>query len=267
MDFKDILSSTTQYNFHSHTQFCDGKASMEDMARRAVLEGMKHYGFTPHSPILIESPCNMDQAAAPTFMQEVERLKQLPELHACKFYAGMEIDYMGAEWGPSHPFFANLNLDYSIGSVHFIPTQDGRMIDIDGRFQRFCQKMKEDFRNDIEYVVHMYYSNSCDMVRAGGFDIIGHFDKIGHNASHFAPGIEDSRFYRDEVEKLIETLNEYRPIVEINTKAYTEFGRFFPNKEHIYAVRDCGLTLMVNSDAHRPDGISAGRKEGLELLR
>ena len=49
MDFKKIISSTHNYNFHSHTQFCDGRADMETMARAAVACGMEHYGFSPHS--------------------------------------------------------------------------------------------------------------------------------------------------------------------------------------------------------------------------
>ena len=59
MDFNSIISQTRNYNFHSHTQFCDGHAPMSDMARAAAASGMRHYGFSPHSPIPIPSPCNM----------------------------------------------------------------------------------------------------------------------------------------------------------------------------------------------------------------
>ncbi|MDE5725671.1 MAG: PHP domain-containing protein [Duncaniella sp.] len=51
LNIKEIIAATRDYNFHSHTQFCDGREPMEAMAAAAVAEGLTHYGFTPHSPI------------------------------------------------------------------------------------------------------------------------------------------------------------------------------------------------------------------------
>ena len=55
----EITAATDRYNLHSHTQFCDGHAPMEAMARAASDCGMLHYGFSPHSPICVESGANM----------------------------------------------------------------------------------------------------------------------------------------------------------------------------------------------------------------
>lgn len=196
MDLRDIISSTRNYNFHSHTQFCDGRAPMETMARAAVAAGMEHYGFSPHSPIPIESPCNMKMEDVDAYMAEYRRIAALPELASCKFYLSMEIDYLGPEWGPAVDYFKSLPLDYRIGSVHFIPCQNGEPVDIDGRFEAFARRMKDFFHNDIEYVVDKFFNQSFDMVRAGGFDILGHMDKVAQNAAYYAKGIEDSSFFR-----------------------------------------------------------------------
>ncbi len=56
MDFIATIGDSSLYNFHSHTEFCDGRAQMEAFAREAVRCGFTHYGFTPHSPIPIQSP-------------------------------------------------------------------------------------------------------------------------------------------------------------------------------------------------------------------
>lgn len=50
MDFIHELNDSTLYTFHSHTEFCDGRAQMEAFARRAVADGFTHYGFTPTPP-------------------------------------------------------------------------------------------------------------------------------------------------------------------------------------------------------------------------
>lgn len=265
IDFAEIAASTDAYNFHSHTQFCDGRATMAEFAEAAIAAGMRHYGFTPHSPVPIESPCNMSQEAVTDYLAEVKRLRTLHE-GKINFYAGMEIDYLGKEWGPSHPYFSNLPLDYRIGSVHFIPSDSGP-VDVDGRFPSFQKKMHQFFDDDIEAVVRSFYRATSEMIDAGGFDIIGHFDKIGHNASHFRPGIEDEPWYRRLVDDTTDHIIASGVIVEINTKALADHHRFFPAPRHWKRLLDAGTILLVNSDTHYPDLIQAGRHEALTILK
>lgn len=194
MDFIRELNDSTLYTFHSHTEFCDGRAQMEAFARRAVADGFTHYGFTPHCPLPIESPCNMRQADVPRYFDEVERIRR-DHGDRCRFYAGMEIDYLEGVWGPANPYFATLSLDYALGSVHFIRAQRGEWVDIDGRFEAFRRKMEEHFHNDIRYVVETFYATSHRMLDEGHFDILGHYDKIGLNASLYRPGIEEEQWY------------------------------------------------------------------------
>lgn len=260
------LNPEIPYNLHSHTQFCDGRAPMEEFAAAAAAAGFSHYAFTPHSPVPIESPCNMSRDDVPAFLAEVERLREIYGSKV-KFLSGMEIDYLSEEWGPANPYFASLGLDVVIGSVHFIPNQKGEMIDIDGRFERFKRNLEEEFDGDIRYVVDTFYSQSLAMVRAGGFDIIGHFDKVGHNASLYQPGIEDESWYQSRVAQLIDAIEEAGVVVEINTKAYSDYGRFFPARRYWAELKRRGIPLVVNSDAHRPALIDANRLTALTLLR
>ena len=125
--------------------------------------------------------------------------------------------------------------------MHFLPCGDG-YVDVDGRFDSFKIKMERFFDNDIRHVVETFYRQSVDMVEAGGFDIIGHFDKIGHNASMFAPGIEDEVWYGKCVDRLVER-------------------RIFPSFRYLPRLVESGVTIVVNSDAHYPDKVDAGREE------
>jgi len=202
----------------------------------------------------------------PAYLDEVKRISSIPELQSCKFYAAMEIDYLGNEWGPASEYFMSLPLDYSIGSVHFIPSQGGEYVDIDGKFENFARRMKEYFHDDIEYVVDTYYSQSRAMIEAGGFDILGHFNKIGQNAAYYAPGIEDSKLYRDNVESLIGMIIDRHLVVELNTKAREQHGRFFPDERYLPDLIDSGITILVNSDAHHPERIDASRSEAFAII-
>ena len=118
IDFDKIINTGNLYNFHSHTQFCDGHAPMEDFVKEAIAERFTDYGFSPHSPIPFESPCNMSMAAVDMYINEFYRLKNMYG-DKINLYMSMEIDYLGTQWGPANEYFDTLPLDYRIGSVHF----------------------------------------------------------------------------------------------------------------------------------------------------
>lgn len=265
MDIKSIIRATRAYNFHSHTQFCDGHDTLEAIARAAADLGYLHFGFSPHSPVPIESPCNMALGDLSAYRSEIDRMRH--EMNGrMQIYLGVEIDYLGPLWGPAHPMFHDGTFDYAIGSVHFIPSQEGAWVDIDGRFEHFKERMELHFHNDIRYVVETFFRQTHSMLDEGGFDIIGHFDKIAQNASCFRPGIETEAWFAKLVDECIDHVVASGCIVEINTKAREQHGRFFPHERHWKHLIDAGATLMVNSDAHFADRIESARAEAFEIL-
>lgn len=278
MNIKEIISSTRTYNFHSHTQFCDGRASMSDFVEEAIKEGYLHYGFTPHSPIPIVSPCNMSMEDVTNYIEEFQRLKEIHK-DRINLYLSMEIDYLDEQWGASNSYFQELPLDYRLSSVHFIPTQSGnQLIDIDGRPETFIRKMHEFFNDDIYYVVDKFYMQTLKMIDAGGFDIIGHFDKIGFNASHFRPDIENEAWYKAHIECVIKAIKEKGLIAEVNTKAWeapvnaTEkqckeyTPRLFPSADTISMLKNARIPLVVNSDTHYPSRLNCGREAAFNII-
>lgn len=265
MDIIKELSSSRKYTLHSHTQFCDGRAPMQDFVVVAIKEGFTHYGFSPHSPVPIESPCNMSFDDVPAYLAEVDRLRDVYG-DRIKLYAAMEIDYLGPQWGPSLEYFASLPLDYRIGSVHFLPTQEGELIDIDGSADRFKANMASKFHDDIRYVVEKFFNASAAMIEAGGFDIIGHFDKVAQNSSAYLPGIEDKQWFMDLADSLVDLICERKPIVEINTKAKLLHGRIFPSERYLPKLVAAGVPIVVNSDAHVPGLIDASRDYAFQLI-
>lgn len=279
MNLREIIASTRNYNFHSHTQFCDGRESMEAMATQAVRVGMEHYGFSPHSPIPVPSSCNMKHKDVAAYIAEYNRLKNL-YAGRINLYLSMEIDYLGDRWGATNPFFNDIPLDYKLSSVHFIPSlvNPEEEIDVDGRPAHFAEKMARHFDGDIRYVVDTFYSRTLEMIERGGFDIIGHFDKIGFNASSYSPGIEKESWYRRHIDNMIDALAATDIIVEVNTKAAiapvgaTEAEirsycpRFFPSPQTVRRIVAAGLTVAVNSDAHYSSRITAGRLEAFAII-
>lgn len=265
-DLKEIIATTERYNFHSHTEFCDGRFPMTEMAAAAVKCGMEHYGFSPHSPVPVQSPCNMRREDVAKYLETAGELRERYAGECC-FHTSMEIDYMGADWGPRHDYFQRLPLDYRIGSVHFVPNQDGIPVDCDGSYERFARNLKDAYGGDIRYVVEKYFEQVITMTEYGGFEMLGHLDKIAANASQAQPGIEDEEWYHGLVSHVLDLAADKGLVVEINTKAYEGKDRFFPAVKWWPQLIVRNLPLAVNSDAHYTDRITSGREEALRTLR
>ncbi len=264
INFKEIINTSKLYNFHSHTQFCDGRDEMEVFVKEAIHLNFTDIGFSPHSPIPYFSPCNMKEGDVPSYLAEVKRL-QVEYGDKINIYSSMEIDFMD-DWGPSSSYFKKLELDYKIGSIHFIKSfvNTEEYVDVDGSFENFKKKMVCHFNDDIKTVVETFYNQTLKMIDVGGFDIIGHFDKIGFNANLYQNGIEDENWYQKIINKVIEAIIDKNIIVEINTKAYEQYNRFFPNERYFQLLKRYNAPVLINSDVHYPERINSGRIEAIK---
>lgn len=262
-DIRKIVAETDAYNLHAHSQFCDGRDTMEQIAAAAHECGMRYFAFTPHSPISVPSPCNMTREQLPEYFAECSRLrdKHAPDM---EILTSLEIDWLSPEWGPHIDYFQRLPLDFRLGSVHFVPDRDGVPHDCDGSFKRFKPLLDTVYQGDIRYVVERYFEGVLTMLERGGFDLLGHFDKIAGNASEAAPGIEDEPWYEALVDDVISHVQGSDVVVEINTKALADRGRFYPAERWWGKLIRAGVAVAVDSDAHYASKVTAGRSEALE---
>ena len=226
---------TNLTNYHSHCLYCDGRANMEDFIRFAISEGFTSYGISSHAPLPFSTAWTM----------EWDRMD----------------DYL------SLPRFQDLPLDYRIGSVHMLYSPEREIVDIDTPADTFRQLIDKHFDGDLDYVVHLYYKNLLRMVELGGFDIVGHADKMHYNASCYRPGLLDEPWYDTLVRGYFTAIAEHGYIVEINTKAYHELGTFYPNERYFTFLKELGVRVQVNSDAHYPERINNARAEALAALK
>ena len=168
-------------NYHSHCDFCDGKAPMEEYIKAAIGAGFSAYGVSSHAPLPFVMNYTMRREDVPAYLEEVKRLRDLYREHL-EVYAGMEIDYLKGQISPADAYFQELPLDYRIGSVHLLYTDDGNIIDTDTSGEKFAFLLRHHFKGDLRYMVGAYFRAMMDMVDAGGFDFVGHADKICLNA-------------------------------------------------------------------------------------
>ena len=181
--------------------------------------------------------------------------------------SGLEIDYLNEESNPSVVRFRELPLDYRIGSVHLLYDDKGEIVDVDVTADKFRRVVDKHFNGDLVRVVHLYYDRLMRMVELGGFDIVGHADKMHYNASAYHPGLLDEPWYDALIQEYFDAIARKGYIVEINTKSYLELGTFYPNERYFPVLLEKGIRVQVNSDSHYPERINNGRLQALMALQ
>lgn len=252
-------------NYHSHSTYCDGHASIEEFIQEAIQEGFYSYGMSSHAPLPFSTHWNMERERMSSYLEECSKLKEKYR-SKIEFYTGLEIDYLSEDYNPSTEEFTSLPLDYRIGSVHLLQLDTGEYVDIDTGAELFAENVAKYFNHDYEEVIHRYFKAMRSLIEVGHFDILGHCDKINKNSSACAKGICESSFYRDLIRDYFEFIARCGCMVEINTKAYNDTGMLFPNESNFAWMRELDIPVLVNSDSHRVKNINAGRKDALKAL-
>ena len=253
-------------NYHSHCSFCDGRAPFEEFVKEAISQGFYSYGVSSHAPLPFPTQWTMEWEQMEAYLDEFKNLhsKYADEI---ELYVGLEIDYLNEESNPSVARFTELPLDYRIGSVHLLYDAAGEVVDIDCSPAVFKERVDRHFNGDVLRVVRMYFDRLFRMVELGGFDVLGHADKMHYNASCHHPGLLDEPWYEALMKDYFSLVASRGYLVEINTKAYDSLGTFYPNSRYWELMKEYQIKVLVNSDAHYPERINAGRMEALRLLQ
>ncbi len=253
-------------NYHSHCSFCDGRAPLEEFVKEAISQGFYSYGVSSHAPLPFPTQWTMEWEQMEAYLDEFKNLRS-KYADEIELYVGLEIDYLNEESNPSVARFTELPLDYRIGSVHLLYDAAGEVVDIDCSPAVFKERVDRHFNGDVLRVVRMYFDRLFRMVELGGFDILGHADKMHYNASCYHPGLLDEPWYEALMKDYFSLVASRGYLVEINTKAYDSLGTFYPNSRYWELMKEYQIKVLVNSDAHYPERINAGRMEALRLLQ
>ncbi|MDR1330773.1 MAG: histidinol-phosphatase, partial [Tannerella sp.] len=257
-------------NFHSHCIFCDGHGEPGEFAGAALSQSFRAYGFSSHSPLPFETAWNMSAGDMPAYLREIARLKEVYR-GRMEIYAGLEIDYLDGTYNASIPFFRSLALDYRIASIHFLPWRlplvEENMVCIDGGYADFARAVELHYGGDVRLLARDFFESSMRMVEAGGFDIVGHLDKIYMNGS-LHPGFDIAAdWYCRPLAAALDLIAEKGLTLEVNTKNLHRRNQTYPHVNTFGEIRRRNIPVIVNSDCHYTRLVNDGRAEALALLR
>jgi histidinol-phosphatase (PHP family) len=254
-------------NYHSHNTFCDGRSSMEDFVKFALAKGVKKYGFSSHAPLPFHTFWNMKLDDFVDYQAEYHRLK-LKYNSKIELYLGLEVDYIHDFFEIQNNLFNTENFDYLIGSIHYTDRlPNGDFWTIDGDFEEFRKGLKVLFDGDIRAAARRFFEISGAMIQKGGFDIVGHFDKIALNGSRFKEFIISESWYKTMVADVLQQVKDKNLILEINTKSLLSKGITYPGIQFFPLINELQIPVVVSSDCHFPTTIIEGFEDTYRALK
>ena len=243
-------------NFHTHTTFCDGKATAEETVRRAIDLGFSSLGFSGHG----YTPYDLRYCMKDTegYIAEITALKE-------KYREKIEI-YLGVE-EDSRAETQRDRFDYIIGSCHYYESR-GSLFPIDSNYDYFSHGLEAFDKNALLFA-EKYYEHFSSYILSRRPDVIGHFDLI----TKFEEAHESIFFsnpqYAPLAEKYLRIALGADSIFEVNTGAIARKLRTtpYPAENLLYIILKEGGRITLSADAHSLEGLDAAFSETAKMLK
>lgn len=243
-------------NLHTHTVFCDGENTPEEIVLSALEKGFTSIGFSGHALTDFE-PFGITDLEG--YIKTVNELKN-------KYKKDIQI-YLGIEEDALSPINDRNAFDYIIGSHHYIRF-DGKILPIDLSFAEY-KKILSYFNNDAVSFAERYFSDFCDYILKYSPQIVGHFDLITKFDEQDNGYLLGNTEYNKLAEKYLLSVIKSGCLFEVNTGAISRGYRTspYPAENLLYLLKKEGAGIIITSDAHSAGNIDFNFKETEKYLK
>ena len=271
-------------NMHTHTLWCDGKTSAEEMVLAAIQKGFNVLGFSGHcihplNPDFykpVDDVWHIPSQNIRAYTQEISRLKEKYSSQI-KILLGFEADYFEAPaFGSAIPdknAYSEFSPDYLIGAVHFVNTEKG-FYTVDHKAEVIKENLiklysKANGEIDGRSAVCDYFEAERNMLKKGNFDILAHPDLLRKRNGHLKFFDEEESWYKEELELTAKEIAKAGVISEINTGAIARgaMDDVYPSQYFLELLYKNGVPVCINSDAHTTDGLDCAFERAAEIAR
>ncbi|MHA1583625.1 MAG: histidinol-phosphatase [Promethearchaeota archaeon] len=251
-------------DYHTHHNRCNHASGvLDEYIISAINHGMKEIGLSDHFPMSLMPNANIVggwSMSLEEFPRYIEECKELRNKYSEKIIIKIasEVDYYESVFESyKSAIFPYLDdIDYLIGSVHVIPTPDGKINVLDGKSN---PTLFHKYGNQLLYT--KYYEESRKMAETGFFNIVGHCDLLKISGIHPVDEAWESTL------KFLDAVAKNNMAIEINTAGYRrQVGIQYPNKK---ILRECiyrKIPITLGSDSHKPECIGYRFKDALKIL-
>ena len=245
-------------NLHTHTTYCDGKNTIEELIQKAISLGFDSLGFSGHVYTNYEGS-SMTKAGVALYKKEIAQMKEKYK-DVIKVYCGLEFDIYAKE--PLEGF------DYVIGSVHYL-LSNGKTIDMDKKAEAVKEIIQQEFSGDGMAYAKAYYQTLARLPEYGKFDIVGHFDLVSKHCEKENFFDIESKEYKNAALEALHAVAEKCKIFEVNTGAIARGYRAtpYPAPFLLKEMKTLGCGVIISSDCHNKDFLDCQFNQALQYVK
>ena len=255
-------------NYHIHSIYCDGQDDPEEIILEAIQRGFKSIGFSSHCPMPVENNYSMKYEKLAQYCQEIRMLKSKYS-KLIQIYLGLEVDFIENVISPASPIVLFQQLDFTIGTVHFLWGKDGNKVyQLNTNTDAFLKAVKDGFHSNPASLIRTYFAAIRRMVETSKHTIVGCFDLLKmHNNGYVVFDI-DTEFYQSEVESTLIVIKANNSILEVNTRGFYKgtSSEFSPSEKILRKALELNIPITVNTDAHNKNEIDSALTNAYEYL-
>ncbi len=244
-------------NFHTHSVWCDGAATVDEMVLGAIAKGFSVIGFSSHAMLPgdpLDWPLTKEKLVA--YAADV-RAAAARHAGRIRVLCAVEADFLRGVSSPDRAVYAAADPDYIIGSVHFVVAPDGDWVCVDESPDSLMKGVADHFGGDVEAFVRAYFAQQREMAATCDFDVIGHPDLCRKFNGVLDCFDESAPWYRDELAATAEVFAASGKFVEVNTGGIARgwMTDAYPSAVFRSELRACGVRFVLSADAHSVDAL------------
>lgn len=242
-------------NFHTHTIFCDGNNTVDEMVLSAIEKGFTALGFSGHSMF----PFASDWHIAPReHLNYVNAVRAAAEKYRdeIKIFLGFEADFIPSICVPHKDNFKDFNPDFLIGSVHYLVNNKGNC-SVDDKTENVKMGLETVYENDAKRFVCDYFEMQRQMLKQGNFEIWGHPDLVRKRNGILQFFSEKEDWYKEQLKETVKVAAKTNVVAEINSGAIARgaMDDFYPSEYFLTLLYEAGIPVCINSDCHNAEDL------------
>jgi histidinol-phosphatase (PHP family) len=225
-------------DLHNHTPLCNhAEGEIFEYVQRAIECGTKYFGFSDHAPMNFDPKYRMNFTQMKEYEKAVLDAKEKYK-DQIEILLAYEVDYLK---GHMDDRVLNADVDYLIGSVHFIDEWGFDNPEFIGNYEN----------EDIDIIWQKYFNAIEEMANSRYFDIVGHLDLI--KVFKFMPKKDINLIAKNA----LKAIKKADMVLELNIAGYRKpVAEAYPSPSLLKKAYELGIPITFSSDAHKPEQVA-----------
>ena len=236
-------------DLHNHTILCNhAEGTIDEYILQAIKNKTKVFGFSEHAPMDFDPKYRLGFEQMKGYETSILEAKEKYK-DKIQILLAYEVDYLE---GYMDERVLHANVDYLIGSVHFIDKWGFDNPEFIGRYKD----------ENIDSIWQKYFDAIEAMAKSKHFDVVGHLDLI--KVFKFMP----NKNILSLAKNALQAIKDSDMVLELNMAGYRKpIKEAYPSRELLQEAFKLNIPITFCSDAHAPMQVSLYADEIVKLAR